>query len=496
MRLQARKSLAAVAIVSLLVSAGPVAAIIRVDVSLDRIYASAQAVIIARVDSVDGARKMASLRDAVTLEELGKKLLMPRDRTVTLDISGQAALAGRLKGGDPVVIFVGRRGGAIHAGDAWFKATPRDDKADWRIVEPYEIARTFPGTTPSLIGALLKVRAGKAPLVNGVMHHTWHGHFKLQTLDIKAKAIAAAEATGDAKADLVIATDKGMRFYKGTGPGKAFVEATDDWGLAGATARQIAFADANGDGKPDLLLDALYLNDGARFRQSKAGISLVGQDVLTVSLTDATGDGRPDAMVLTRNGTMTVYVNPGKDAAWAQTLRKSIWNGGDAPLAAHIGDWGDDGKPHVMVIRKAGLTRYSLAGQTADLQRLTGENPMYREKPRYFPMNDFLASVAWDRNGGDGNLDLHVATRKGVPTDLELVGRGHGAFFCNTEAKTAVVVKKHPQDRGRRYQLRAVAMAPADMYGDGSFEMLVIEEDGALWQMDSPIHVKGRPIGQ
>ena len=39
-------------------------------------------------------------------------------------------------------------------------------------------------------------------------------------------------------------------------------------------------------------------------------------------------------------------------------------------------------------------------------------------------------------------------------------------------------------------------MAPADMYGDGSFEMLVLEENGDLWQKDSPIYVRGRPIGE
>ena len=476
-------------------TATPALAIIRVDVSLTAIYKSAREIVIAKVDSVDADTKRAKLRDAVTMAELGKKVLLPRDRALTLDLAGQASLAQGLRPGRPVVIFVGRRGAAIHAAGAWFKALPRPG-GGWRIVEQYKIARTFPGTTPSLIRALLKVRAGKAPLVDAVMHHTWHDSFHLQTLDVKAGAMAASDADGDAKADLAIATDKGVRFYKGAGPKQAFTEGTGKWGLSGATARQVAFADANGDRKPDLLLDELYLNDGTRFSRSKAAIDLRGQDVLAVALMDSTADGRPDALVLTRDGTMTVYGNPGKDAAWPQKLRRAIWKAGDTPLAAHIGDWGDDGKPHVMVIRKSGLTRYSLTGEAADLQRLTGENPMFRGKPRYFPMNDFQASAAWDRSGGDGNLDLHVVTRKGKPRDLELVGRGHGAFFLNREAGTWIVIKRHPKDRGRRYQPRAVVMAGADMYGDGSFEMLIIEEDGTLWQKDSPVYVRGRPIGE
>ena len=392
-----------------------------------------------------------------------------------------------------MVIFVGRRVGAIHAAGAWFQATP-EGVARWRITKAYHLARTFPGTTPSLIRALLKVRANQAPLVNAVMHHTGHGDFRLQTLDIRAKAMAAADANGDAKADLIVVTDKGVRFYQGSGPKQAFAEATARWGLDGATGQRVAFSDANGDRKQDLLLDELYLNGAARFTRSKAGISLRDRDVLAVALMDATKDGKPDALALARDGTMTVYANPGKDAAWPQKRQTRLWRGGDAPLAAHIGDWGDDHAPHVMVIRASGLTRYSLDGETADLKRLTGESPVFRGKPRYFPMPDFMASAAWDRNGGDGNLDLLVATRRGKPYDLELIGRGHGAFFCNTEASTHIRYQR--SGRWRRRPARAVAMAPADMYGDGSFEMLVLEEDGTLWQKDSPVYVRGRPIGE
>jgi len=34
------------------------------------------------------------------------------------------------------------------------------------------------------------------------------------------------------------------------------------------------------------------------------------------------------------------------------------------------------------------------------------------------------------------------------------------------------------------------------MYGDGSFEMLVLEENGELWQKDSPAYVRGKPISE
>ena len=471
----------------------PAPAIIRVYVTLSQIHKAAQDLIVAKVDSVDAGKNRVTLAEAVTLEELGKKVLLPRDRSITLDVTGHAALAGQLRPGDPAVIFVGRRGAAIHVADAWFQGKSSGED-DWAIVGPYDIARTFPGNTPSLVRALLKLRAGDAPLLDAVMHHTWHGDFMLQTLDVAAGAMAAADADADGMADLVVATEQGVRFYRGTGPGKAFAHATDPWGLSDATARQVAFADVNGDRKPDLLLDELYHNTGSRFERSRSGIGLQGQDVLAVALTDTTADGKPDAVVLSRDGTITVYKNPGEDAAWPPETPRRLWQGGEAPLAAHIGDWGDDGSPHAMVIRPSGLTRYSLAGETADLERLCGENPMYNGQPRYFPMNDFQASAAWDRNGGDGNLDLHVVTRQGKPKDLELVGRGHGAFFLNIEAGTWILEEQG--GRVRRRQPGVAAMTPADMYGDGSSEMLILEEDGTLWQKDSPVYVRGKPIGE
>jgi hypothetical protein len=469
--------------------------IIRVDLPLGDLYKKSKEVLISRIDSVDASAKTAALVETVTLAELGKKVLSNRDRALTLHLP-DAKLAEQLRQGAPVVIFVGQKGGAaVHLADGWHKAEPADK--GFSITGPYEIAATFPGTTPSLVRALLKLRAGEAPMVDAVMHHTWSNDFKLQTLDVKALAMASADTDGDHKADLVVLVEDGsVRFYRGSGPAKAFTEATKGSGLESAKARRAALADANGDGKPDLLLDKLYLNTGSGFAPSKAGIDVPANDVLAVALMDAGGDGKPDALVLTSDGVLTVYKNPGKDEAWTKEAPKTLWKPSpdDKELAAHIGDWGDDGTPHAMVIRASGVMRYSMSGEAADYKRLTGaDQPVMRGGPRFFPMEGFVASAAWDRNGGDGNLDLLIATKRGKPYDLELVGRGHGAFLFNTEGGVAIAQK----DAGGRMRPRTpktVALAPADMYGDGSFEMLVLEEDGTLWQKDSPVYISGTPI--
>ena len=120
-------------------AAAPAPAVIRVDVPLAQVYKTAQNIIIAKVGAVDAAKKQANLREAVTMDELGKKVLLPRDRTLTLDLAGDASLAGRLRPGDAVVVFVGQRAGAVHAADAWFQASPGGG-ADWRILKAYAMA--------------------------------------------------------------------------------------------------------------------------------------------------------------------------------------------------------------------------------------------------------------------------------------------------------------------------------------------------------------------
>jgi len=100
-----------------------------------------------------------------------------------------------------------------------------------------------------------------------------------------------------------------VQFYSGNGPKQAFTEATDSSGLGGVGARQASFADVNGDAKPDLLLDSLYLNNGSQFARCQAGIDLRQLDVLAVALMNVAGDSQPEALALERDGTL--YIGSG-----------------------------------------------------------------------------------------------------------------------------------------------------------------------------------------
>ena len=205
---------------------------------------------------------------------------------------------------------------------------------------------------------------------------------------------------------------------------------------------------------------------------------------LAVALADINDDKKLDALVLHKDGRLQILENAGQtDQTWKMHIRQ-IWTKDESPLAAHFGLWGDNGKLHVMVIWSNDIVRYALhedGGTPRDYRRLTGRT----QEARYFPIKDYAASAPIDLNGGDGRLDLFVATRQGKPRDIILMNRGHGAYWPNNEAgRPKGLTKKN---------VFPSAMTAADMRSTGSWELLVLTSAGELFQVDSPPYKKGKP---
>jgi hypothetical protein len=296
----------------------------------------------------------------------------------------------------------------------------------------------------------------------------------------------AGDVSGDKKPDVLIATSKGVRFYLGGGSAAPVTDATKEWGLTNALASQAAFGDVDGDSKLDLLLDAmLWLNTGSSFVEAKKALTpLENGQPLALALADINDDKKLDALVLHKDGRLQVFENAGRtDQPWKMQVRQ-LWSKDESPLAAHFGPFGDNGKLHVLVIWPNDIVRFGLhddSGPPMDYRRLTGRS----REARYFPIKDFAASAPIDLNGGDGRLDLFIATRQGKPRDICLMNRGHGAFWPNNEAgRPKGLVKKN---------VFPAAMTAADMRGSGSWEMLVLTSTGELFQVDSPPYKKGKP---
>ena len=457
----------------LLVLAGQAWAIIKVDQPISKTYGMAAQVVVGKVTKVDAAAK----RVDAAVEETIKGTFSAA--SVAVEIPDLPEVMARAAVGQPLVILVGKvKGAALHLADTWLVAE-MDASANppvFRATQRLDRMRGFPGPTVALIAYLKDLKAGRATLVEKCFHHFWGTVREVADLKLNASSMAAADVNGDKKDDLLVLATDGLHLL--TAKGTAYADEAAAWGLRGAKARQAAFGDADGDGRPDLLADALWMNAGTQFVPSKTGVNLAPlADLLAVALADVTGDRKADAVALGKDGTLTVYENPGgADQAWRSLPARRLWQGGEEPYAAVFGPFGADEKWYVIVIRPSDVTRYALdadGGPPADFVRLTGEE----RQDRYFPMADFASAAAIDYNGGDGLMDLYIATRQGGAHDIGLVNRGYGAFFTNTEARLNVA-----KNRG----VSPAAIVAADTDGDGTQRMMVLTREGRLILFDSP----------
>jgi hypothetical protein len=251
--------------------------------------------------------------------------------------------------------------------------------------------------------------------------------------------------------------------------------------LAGAAVGTRAAGDVNGDSRADLLLHStIWINDGRRLTASKAPLDLPGSlRPLAAALIDVTGDGKPDAAILAVNGDLRVFENPGvPDRPWPPRLVRTLEKMPTPPAMAAFGDWGDDSKPHVLVVGESGIARYSLTADNAapaDLQRLTGVNMSKNAKYRAGLKNVQAVALAADNNG---RPDVLAICDGG---GLLLLNRGFGTCLLDQDAAGPFAAHNNYQPPFRLSA--ATPWTAADLDGDGLDDLLVATEDGTLYEV-------------
>jgi uncharacterized protein (TIGR03437 family) len=246
---------------------------------------------------------------------------------------------------------------------------------------------------------------------------------------------AAADFNGDGIPDLVVQAAGQVNVLMGIGDG-TFRPAFHYVPTSGIPTL-IAAADFNHDGKPDVVVtiasaptartEVLLGNGDGTFQAPLAVTSACCVTALAVA--DFNGDGKPDVAVLLHNpagvSSDGLLIYPGTGAGtFAAPLATAA---GAFPSALVVGDFNRDGRPDVVVANQGDLSTVARAGGGFSVLFGKGDGTFSAPVPIPVgidnPLPASLVAADWNR---DGLLDLAVTLNNGPL--LVLLGRGDGTF--------------------------------------------------------------------
>jgi hypothetical protein len=443
-------------------------AIIKVDLPVAKLVQQSQAVLVGKVMAADAQRR------AIDVEVVEKIKGNParRHRVILREDEAVSQIDA------PVVLFVsGGWNGLLHLGDNWLRLERREEKegvSAWRITQPYDGAKSFPGRTAALADVVREIKAGGTGLQDWVSHEVCLGgiYKRADTGISGATFMLSHDLNGDGVLDVVAGNAKEVRLL--IGRGKGFVDETAKWGLAEARGAKAVATEMSGDVVDLMIGSTVWKREGERF-VARAKLDL-GDEREWLAM----GAGERAIAVLQRDG-MIVAEAP----AWKG--RTVALKGGEILTGAFANDFGDDGRLHAIAVRGDSISRYALDGTESDFVRLTGitlGSYPDMERPPIKPL--LVAAYDYD---GLGRTDFVLVTEGG---GITLANRGHGAFLINRFAHEQfrpggkdIKLPKLPFEPALSSVMcapgRQVQMQPKRKRGN----LLVLNDNGELWEMDN-----------
>ncbi|MGB8260265.1 MAG: FG-GAP-like repeat-containing protein [Terracidiphilus sp.] len=269
------------------------------------------------------------------------------------------------------------------------------------------------------------------------------GYERLWTLPEPPGALVAGDFNKDGKLDIAAVMDTVVT--PGTlqvpylalleGDGKGGFSApiiTSNWGYY-STAWNLASADVNGDGLPDLLITGPGLENAQIYLNHGDGTFTAGQTILynyegmdamlDGKLADVNGDHCPDA-VIADQATM-VWVAAGDCAGHFGTPQPVYM--GDSPTSLQVMDINGDGHPDIVAATMPGIDPfYGMVGGNTLTVALGDGKGNFGISRQYVGAGQSLSVAAADFNG-DGKPDF-VTANSDTDTTTVYLNDGKGGF--------------------------------------------------------------------
>ena len=267
-------------------------------------------------------------------------------------------------------------------------------------------------------------------------------------------ALSAGDLNGDNKLDLVVTSifDNSVSVLLNTGAGvggNASFQSQATFAV-GAQPYDVAIADVDGDGQPDLITANYGGNSVSVLRGDGNGsfgaqqTAAIGERPVAVSVADVNGDGHPDLVTTNRrDGTLSILRNNGGTFTLSQTL-----DAGTQPVSTAVTNVNGDGRPSIVTVNYSNSTPRVLLASTSSFNPATPGNAteslnnaalvdLTRDGIRDSVILDAAGNVLFRRGlaGSDGAFAPPVILNVGRRArDLTIVNTGSGLTVATADS--------------------------------------------------------------